>query len=93
VVLSAPAKHDSVEMIVHGVNEAEITTKMFSCASCTTNCITPVVEVLVRQVGIRKAVMTTIHAYTASQTLVDGPRSGTLSGRFGLCNLAKHLHR
>jgi glyceraldehyde 3-phosphate dehydrogenase len=54
---------------------------MISCASCTTNCITPVVEVLERYIGIRKAVMTTIHAYTSSQSIVDGPRNKWRRGR------------
>ena len=81
VVLSAPAKGGDVPMVVHGVNQAEAEATMFSCASCTTNCITPVAEVMERQIGVRKAVMTTIHAYTASQSLVDGPRNKWRRGR------------
>jgi len=68
-------------MVVHGVNQPGAAAKMISCASCTTNCITPVVEVMGRYVGVRKAVMTTIHAYTASQALVDGPRNKWSRGR------------
>lgn len=81
VVLSAPAKSADIPMVVHGVNEPPADAQMISCASCTTNCITPVVEVLERHIGIRKAVMTTIHAYTASQSLVDGPRNKWRRGR------------
>jgi glyceraldehyde 3-phosphate dehydrogenase len=81
VVLSAPAKSEDIEMIVHGVNEPRAEAKMISCASCTTNCITPVAEVMGRRIGIRKAVMTTIHAYTSSQSLVDGPRNKWRRGR------------
>jgi glyceraldehyde 3-phosphate dehydrogenase len=81
VILSAPAKSEGIDMIVHGVNEAGAGAKTVSCASCTTNCITPVVEVMEREIGIRKAVMTTIHAYTSSQTLIDGPRNKWRRGR------------
>ena len=81
VILSAPAKSEEIDMVVHGVNQPGAAAKMISCASCTTNCITPVVEVMGRCIGVRKAVMTTIHAYTASQALVDGPRNKWSRGR------------
>src|SRR5690606_1552494 len=48
-------------------------TSIFSCASCTTNNIGPIIEVIDRKVGIKKAILNTIHAYTASQSLVDAP--------------------
>ncbi|MGA6924610.1 MAG: type I glyceraldehyde-3-phosphate dehydrogenase [Desulfosarcina sp.] len=86
VVLSAPTKSDGVEMVVHGVNQPSPTAKMISCASCTTNCIAPVVEVLDRHVGVRKAIMTTIHAYTTSQSIVDGPRNKWTRGRAAAVN-------
>lgn len=73
VVLSAPAKSGEVVTIVHGVNTAEGDVRVISCASCTTNCITPVAEVMDRRVGVEKATMTTIHAYTSTQALVDAP--------------------
>jgi glyceraldehyde 3-phosphate dehydrogenase len=60
---------------------------MISCASCTTNCITPVVEIMGRRIGIKKAVMTTIHAYTSSQAIVDGPNKKFRRGRAGAANL------
>ena len=81
MILSAPAKGEGVEMVVHGVNTPAPEARMISCASCTTNCITPVVEVLDRHLGVQKALMTTIHAYTSSQALVDSPRKKWRRGR------------
>lgn len=87
VILSAPAK-DEVMTIVHGVNKSgDPAPAILSCASCTTNCITPVVEVIGRRVGIEKATMTTIHAYTASQAIVDSPHKKPRRGRAGAANL------
>lgn len=86
VILSAPAKSDDVEMVVHGVNSPSEGTTIFSCASCTTNCITPVAEIVDRHFGIEKAVMTTIHAYTSSQNIVDGPHKKYRRGRSGAVN-------
>lgn len=73
VILSAPTKSEGVETVVYGVNHVPESAQMFSCASCTTNCISPVVEVMGRRIGIKKAILTTIHAYTATQAIVDGP--------------------
>jgi glyceraldehyde 3-phosphate dehydrogenase len=73
VVISGPAKSPEIPMVVHGVNTEDGLAQIISCASCTTNCITPVVEILGRRIGIKKAVMTTIHAYTSTQALVDAP--------------------
>lgn len=75
VVISAPAKGDGADTIVLGVNEDKIegATDVVSNASCTTNCITPVMAVLETHFGIEKAMMTTIHSYTASQKLQDAP--------------------
>ena len=87
VLLSAPSKSPDVETVVHGVNAPERTSGIISCASCTTNCITPVVEVIGRRIGFRKAVMTTVHAYTASQSLVDGPSRHVRRGRAASANL------
>ncbi len=87
-VLSAPAKGSEVCCIVYGVNKPREDERMISCASCTTNCITPVVEIMGRRIGIKKAAMTTIHAYTASQGIVDGPNAKHLRrGRAGAANL------
>jgi len=86
VLLSAPAAGDDVETIVHGVNTPQHGTTIISCASCTTNCITPVMEILGRRIGVRKAITTTIHAYTASQNIVDGPHKHLRRGRAGAAN-------
>jgi glyceraldehyde 3-phosphate dehydrogenase len=73
VILSAPTKSEGIETVVYGVNHVPESDNIFSCASCTTNCISPVVEVMGRRIGIKKAILTTIHAYTATQGIVDGP--------------------
>jgi glyceraldehyde 3-phosphate dehydrogenase len=86
VLLSAPTKSDNVDTIVHGVNTPQGGTAIISCASCTTNCITPVMEILGRRIGLKKAIMTTVHAYTASQALVDSPHSHPRRGRAGGAN-------
>ena len=86
VILSAPAKSDDVVTVVHGVNTLEGDTRILACASCTTNCITPVVEIIGRRIGIKKAIMTTVHAYTASQGIVDKPSKSFERGRAGAAN-------
>lgn len=75
VVLSAPAKGEGATTIVLGVNEDKLETAedIISNASCTTNCITPVAAVIESNFGIDKAMMTTVHSYTASQKLQDAP--------------------
>lgn len=80
VVISAPAKSkdgsEGADTIVLGVNEDKLkdgVTDVVSNASCTTNCITPVMGVLESHFGIEKAMMTTVHSYTASQKLQDAP--------------------
>ena len=87
VILSAPSKGEGVETIVHGVNTPQGSTTIMSCASCTTNCITPVMEILGRRIGVKKAIMTTVHAYTASQAIVDAAHSRPRRGRAGGANL------
>lgn len=75
VVLSAPAKGDDVPTYVIGVNEDKLKADdvIVSNASCTTNCITPVMVVLDKSFGVEKSLMTTVHSYTASQRLQDAP--------------------
>jgi glyceraldehyde 3-phosphate dehydrogenase len=73
VVLSGPSASLDVPTIVHGVNRPDGDTQIISCASCTTNNITPLVEILDRHFGVEKALLTTVHAYTATQALVDSP--------------------
>lgn len=88
VILSAPAKDDDIPTIVYGVNAYhESDGPLLSCASCTTNCITPVVEIVGRRLGLQKAVMNTVHAYTSSQAIVDGPNRKRRRGRAAAANL------
>lgn len=74
VVISAPAGND-LPTVVFGVNENVLTKedKIISAASCTTNCLAPMAAALHKLAGIEKGFMTTIHAYTGDQMLLDGP--------------------
>jgi glyceraldehyde 3-phosphate dehydrogenase len=87
VLLSAPSHGGEVETVVHGANVPGGTPSIISCASCTTNCITPIVEIIGRRIGVEKAVMTTVHAYTSSQSVVDGPSRHLRRGRAAGANL------
>ncbi len=87
VILSAPTRSEAVPTVVHGVNRPDAGPQVISCASCTTNCITPVIEVAHRLIGVERAIMTTVHAYTAGQALVDGPSRNFRRGRAGAANL------
>ena len=88
VVISAPTKSADVPTIIHGVNTADGKKSIFSCASCTTNNIAPVIEILDRRIGIKKAILNTVHAYTASQSLVDAPSKKRIRmGRAAAINL------
>lgn len=73
VIISAPAKEDSVKTVVFGVNDEVLNAKdeVISVGSCTTNCLAPVAKVLHDAIGIEKGFMTTIHAYTNDQNVVD----------------------
>lgn len=77
VVLSAPAKDDSVPTYVMGVNHQKLTNDqtIVSNASCTTNCLAPIAKVLNDKFGIIEGLMSTVHAVTATQKTVDGPSS------------------
>ncbi len=90
VIISAPAKGDGASTIVLGVNDDEISDSgdVVSNASCTTNCITPVAQVMVSKFGVEKALMTTIHSYTADQALQDSPhRKDPRRGRAAAQNI------
>lgn len=89
VVISAPAKGEGADTIVLGVNEDQIehSTAVISNASCTTNCITPVMAVLEKAFGIEKAMMTTVHSYTASQRLQDAPAKDLREARAAAENI------
>ncbi|MCB0612727.1 MAG: type I glyceraldehyde-3-phosphate dehydrogenase, partial [Phaeodactylibacter sp.] len=75
VVISAPAKGGNIPTIVLGVNNEKINadSNIFSNASCTTNCLAPMVKVLDDLCGIEQGFMTTIHAYTGDQNILDAP--------------------
>src|SRR6185503_21197530 len=87
VLLSSPSRGEEIETVVHGVNLPQGSPAIISCASCTTNCITPIVEIIGRRIGVEKAVMTTVHAYTASQSIVDGASKSFRRGRAAAANL------
>lgn len=89
VVLSAPAKGDGADTIVLGVNDEQTNDSgdILSNASCTTNSITPVAAVMVREFGVDKAMMTTVHSYTADQNLQDGPHKDLRRARASAENI------
>ena len=89
VVISAPAKGEGAKTIVIGVNEDTVTEddKIISNASCTTNCIAPVMKVLEDTFGIEKALMTTVHSYTASQRILDAPAKDLREARAAAENI------
>jgi glyceraldehyde 3-phosphate dehydrogenase len=88
VIISAPGK-GGVKTIVLSVNEGDLkkTDDIISMASCTTNCLTPVTSVIKENFGIKKAVMTTVHSYTADQNLVDGPHKDLRRARAAALNI------
>ncbi|MFH1226259.1 MAG: type I glyceraldehyde-3-phosphate dehydrogenase, partial [bacterium] len=90
VVISAPAKDESIKTLILGVNKNEFNPKkdlIVSNGSCTTNCLAPVFKVLKDEFGVEKAVMSTIHSYTATQNLVDGPHKNLREARAAAQNI------
>lgn len=89
VVISAPPKGEGIKTIVLGVNEdvVEKTDKIISNASCTTNCIAPIMKVLEDNFGVEKAMMTTVHSYTASQRILDAPAKDLREARSAAENI------
>jgi glyceraldehyde 3-phosphate dehydrogenase len=84
VIMSAPSKDDT-PMFVYGVNHASYAGQaIISNASCTTNCLAPVAKVLNDSFGIKRGLMTTVHAATATQKTVDGPSSKDWRGGRGI---------
>ncbi len=89
VIVSAPANGADATIVV-GVNHDEFdkdTHKVISNASCTTNCFVPMVQVLDKAFGVEKGLMTTVHAYTGDQSLVDGPHSDLRRARASAVNI------
>jgi glyceraldehyde 3-phosphate dehydrogenase len=88
VIISAPAKGGDVDTLLLGVNEDSYKKQtVISNASCTTNCVAPVAQVLVSKFGVAKAMMTTIHSYTGAQKLVDAPHKDPRRGRSAAENI------
>jgi len=89
VLISAPAKSSDVKTIVMGVNDHELTSshRIVSNASCTTNCLAPLAKVLDEKFGIVNGLMTTIHAYTGAQKIVDGPHKDLRRARAAALNI------
>lgn len=90
VVISAPGKDDSIPTYVRAVNCGKVQEEkkaVINNASCTTNCVAPVTAVLEDVFGIEKAIMTTVHGYTASQALVDSVRPDWREGRAAAENM------
>ncbi|AFS78102.1 glyceraldehyde-3-phosphate dehydrogenase GapA [Gottschalkia acidurici 9a] len=78
VILTAPAKGDDVKTIVMGVNENEYNKdehNIVSNASCTTNCLAPFTKIILEKFGVKKGLMTTVHAYTNDQNVLDNAHS------------------
>ncbi len=89
VILSAPAKSDDIKTIVLGVNDQTLkrTDKIISNASCTTNCLAPLIKVIKENWGLVQGSMTTIHAYTGDQRIQDAPHSDLRRARAAALNI------
>lgn len=89
VVISAPAKDDGTKTIVLGVNESSLKDAgdIISNASCTTNSVAAVMDIMDRLFGVEKAMLTTVHSYTASQALQDAPAKDLREGRAAAENI------
>lgn len=89
VVISAPAKSGDVQTIVLGVNDDELdgSKKIFSNASCTTNCLAPIMKTIVQNFGFVQGSMTTTHAYTSDQRIQDAPHKDMRRARAAAYNI------
>jgi glyceraldehyde 3-phosphate dehydrogenase len=89
VLLTVPAKDELKSTVVLGVNDHVITedARFFSNASCTTNCAAPLAHVLHQAFGVRRGLLTTVHAYTADQRLVDAPHRDFRRSRHAAINI------
>lgn len=93
VIVSAPMIGEGVTTIVIGVNEDALSSagSIISGGSCTTNCVTPIVDVLMQNFGVEKAMMTTVHSYTNSQKLLDLPAKDLREARAAGQNIVPTL--
>ncbi|WP_412031562.1 type I glyceraldehyde-3-phosphate dehydrogenase [Metamycoplasma buccale] len=89
VLITAPGKDSNIKTIVYSVNENILTKEdtVVSAASCTTNCLAPIMDVLDKNYGVVKGFMTTIHSYTADQRLQDAPHSDLRRARAAALNM------
>lgn len=89
VVISAPGKGDGIQTIVLGVNDdtLDVTNTVFSNASCTTNCLAPLVKIITENWGLAQGTMTTTHAYTGDQRILDAPHSDLRRARAAAVNI------
>lgn len=88
VIISAPAKGGGIPTIVLGVNQEKYQNELvINNASCTTNCIAPVAKIINDKLGVLKAMMTTVHSYTADQNLQDGPHKDLRRARAAAANI------
>lgn len=89
VVISAPAKDPSIPVFILGVNDDKYKgQQLVSNGSCTTNCVAPIVKLIDEKIGFEKGVLTTVHAYTVNQSIVDGAVAGDVRrGRAGAQNI------
>lgn len=89
VVISAPGKGDGIQTIVLGVNDdtLDLTNTVFSNASCTTNCLAPLVKIITENWGLVQGTMTTTHAYTGDQRILDAPHADLRRARAAAVNI------
>lgn len=89
LILTVPAKDELEAMLVTGVNDHVVKqdTRIISNASCTTNCAAPLAKVLHESFGIRRGLLTTVHAYTSSQRLIDSPHKDKRRSRNAATNI------
>lgn len=88
VIISAPAKDKKIPVIILGVNEDKYDNeKIISNGSCTTNCVAPIVKIIDEKIGFQEGTLTTIHAYTTNQNIVDGTNKDPRRARAAAINI------
>ena len=89
VLITVPTKDPLEATLVMGVNDQVVTqdSRIISCASCTTNCAAPLAKVLHEQFGLKRGLLTTVHAYTSDQRLIDSPHSDKRRSRSAATNI------
>jgi len=88
VIISAPPKDSKIPVFILGVNEGEYKgEKLCSNGSCTTNCVAPIVKLIDQKIGFQEGTLTTIHAYTTNQNLVDGNGKDARRARAAAINI------